>query len=156
MGILMDLVAGDERDILLALAIEDMTAFDDRERFTAHLALGDALDLAWLDEFSAAVRDATGGASPVDFVDARAAVPRRAATERVVERVDPAWVAAVADATDEQLDLVLERWAPRLEEAGVVPLTDAGRTAVGDLTAQLVAFCRAATEARTVIFAWGL
>ena len=40
MSSLMDLVAGDARDIVLALSIDDTQAFEDRDRFVAHLPLG--------------------------------------------------------------------------------------------------------------------
>ena len=39
----MDLVAGDVRDIVLALSVEDTAAFEDPDRFRAHLALGAGL-----------------------------------------------------------------------------------------------------------------
>ena len=74
MGSLMDLVAGDVRDIELVLSIDDIAAFDDPDRFTAHLTLGGGLDPTWLDMFSEAVRDATGQRDPVDFLDARTEV----------------------------------------------------------------------------------
>ena len=68
---LMDLVAGDARDVVLALSVDDAEAFSDRDRFTAHLPLGGGLDPTWLDLFSEAVRSVTGGDEPVDFLDAR-------------------------------------------------------------------------------------
>ncbi|MFN8630822.1 MAG: hypothetical protein U0838_11035 [Chloroflexota bacterium] len=52
----MDLIAGDQRDIVLALAVGDMAGLDDPDRFTAHLSLGGGLDPTWLDAFSEAVR----------------------------------------------------------------------------------------------------
>ena len=67
----MDLVAGDARDIVLALSIDDVAAFDDPDRFVAHLPLGGGLDPTWLDLFSEAVRSVTGGDEPSDFLDAR-------------------------------------------------------------------------------------
>ena len=71
MAALMDLVAGDERSILLAISVEDWAGLDDRTRFDAHLALGGGLDPTWLDLFSQAVRGATGGEEPAEM---RAAV----------------------------------------------------------------------------------
>ena len=67
----MDLVAGDVRDIVLALSIDDVKAFDDPDRFVAHLPLGGGLDPTWLDLFAEAVRSVTGFDDLTDFLDAR-------------------------------------------------------------------------------------
>ena len=72
MGLVMDLVAGDSREILLAVAVDDLASFGDRTRFPAHLAFGGAVDPTWLDLFSQAARGVTGGDDPVDFLEARA------------------------------------------------------------------------------------
>ena len=156
MGSLMDQIAGDQRDILLALAVEDLAGFDDPDRFTAHLSLGGGLDPTWLDLFSEAVRDTTGGADPIDFLDARTEVEGTAATtERIVEQVDPIWVSAVAAVPDEQLGALAGRWIALLEEEQGVLLPREEKPWIRDLAGVVVAFCRAAAEARTVIFAWG-
>ena len=60
MGLVMDLVAGDSREILLAVAVDDLAAFEDPARFPAHLSFGGAIDPTWLDLFSQAVRAVTG------------------------------------------------------------------------------------------------
>jgi hypothetical protein len=52
MGALMDLVAGNSREILLAVAVDDWQGLADSERFDAHLSLGGGLDPTWLDLFS--------------------------------------------------------------------------------------------------------
>src|SRR4029453_15398946 len=52
MGALMDLIAGQEKDILLAIAVDDWAGLRDRDRFDAHLSLGGGLDPTWLDLFS--------------------------------------------------------------------------------------------------------
>ena len=97
MGSLMDLVAGDAREIVLALSIDDVAAFDDPDRFVAHLPLGGGLDPTWLDLFSEAVRSVTDEADPVDFLDARSEFEfGEANVERIVEKVDGGWVSAVA------------------------------------------------------------
>jgi hypothetical protein len=156
MGSLMDLIAGDPRDIVLALAVEDVAGFADPDRFTAHLSLGGGLDPTWLDTFSEAVRDATGQPEPVDFLDARSEVAgAAAAAERIIERVDPGWVTAVAAVADEQVGAVAGRWIALLEEeqGGRLPRED--KPWIRDLAERLVAFCRAAADARAVIFAWG-
>ena len=86
----MDLVAGDARDIVLALSIDDVAAFEDRDRFVAHLPLGGGLDPTWLDLFAEAVRSVTGLDDLADFLDARTELEGAAAqAERIVERVDP-------------------------------------------------------------------
>ena len=92
----MDLVAGDARDIVLALSIDDTQAFEDRDRFVAHLPLGGGLDPTWLDLFSEAVRSVTGGDEPVDFLDARSEIDGAVEGERIVDRVDPDWIGQVA------------------------------------------------------------
>jgi hypothetical protein len=156
MGSLMDLIAGDQRDIVLALSVEDIAAFSDPDRFTAHLSLGGGLDPTWLDMFSEAVRDATGRHDPVDFLDARTEVEGTAATtERIVEQVDPGWVAAVAAVTEDQLGAVAGRWIALLEEEQGERLPREEKPWIRDLAGKVVEFCRASTEARVVIFAWG-
>ena len=156
MGSLMDLIAGDERDIVLALAVEDIAAFGDPDRFTAHLSLGGGLDPTWLDMFSEAVRDATGQRDPVDFLDARTEVDGTAATtERIVERVDPGWVSAVAAVADDQLGAIAGRWIALLEEEQGERLPREEKPWIRDLTGKVVEFCRASADARVVIFAWG-
>lgn len=154
MGNPMDLIAGDQRDIVLALAVDDLGAFDDADRFAAHLSLGDELDPAWLDLFSEAVRLTSGRVEPVDFRDARSEVAGTA-TERVVERVDRAWVAAVARVPDEEVGAVARQWRQLLDVGHGVSVADARLPWLGDLAQRVVAFCRAAEDARVVIFAWG-
>jgi hypothetical protein len=156
MGSLMDLVAGDQRDIVLALAVEDMAGLDDPDRFAAHLSLGGGLDPTWLDLFSEAVRDVTGAREPADFLDARTELAETSATtERIVERVDAAWVAAVAAVTDEQVGAVAGRWIALLEEEQGVRLPREDKPWIRDLAGRVLEFCRAAVEAKAVIFAWG-
>jgi hypothetical protein len=156
MGSLMDLIAGDERDIVLALAVEDLAGLADPDRFIAHLSLGGGLDPTWLDLFSEAVRGATGLADPVDFLDARSEVEDAAATtERIVERVAPAWVLAVAAVPDEQLGAVAGRWIALLEEEQGVRLPREDKPWIRDLAGKVVEFCRASAAAPVVVFAWG-
>lgn len=151
----MDLVAGDRREILLALALDDWAALGDRDVFDAFLSLGPGLDPTWLDEFSRAVRDATGADAPRDFLDAREELD--APTERMVERVDPGWVAAVAALADDAIADVAGRWIDRMEAEGdEIPAAD--RETVYRLAEDLVRFCRSARDARDseVLFAWEL
>jgi hypothetical protein len=155
MGSLMDLVAGDRRDIVLALAIDDVAAFADPDRFAAHLSLGGGLDPTWLDLFSAAVRDTTASGEPMDFLDARSELEGvKVATERILERVDPAWCVAVGSVGDEHLGALAGRWIELLEEEfGPVPRED--KPWIRDLAERIVRFARAAAGARDVVFAWG-
>jgi hypothetical protein len=152
----MDLIAGEERDILLAIAIDDWEALQDDDRFAAHLSLGGGLDPTWLDLFSEAVRSVTGGEAPSDFIDARHELEGPAQlTERSVERVDAAWVGAVAMIEDHDVDAVAGRWIDLVEEdLGELPREE--KPWIRQLAGQIVAFARDADSARDVLFAWSL
>ena len=156
MGALMDLVAGDSREILLAIAVDDWPGFADRSRFDAHLSLGGGLDPTWLDLFSEAVRRVTGRDEPQDFLDARREVDGRGDLgERTVERVDPGWITAVAAIPDADLDAVAGRWIDLLtEELG--ELAPDEKPWIRAIAGDLVAFARAADMSSAVIFAWSL
>jgi hypothetical protein len=151
----MDLVAGDARDVVLALSVDDVAAFSDPDRFTAHLPLGGGLDPTWLDLFSEAVRSVTSLDEPVDFLDARSELDSAAATtERIVERVDAGWVEAVAAVPDELHGPLAGRWIELLEEElGLLPREE--KPWIRDLAGRIVGFSRQAAGARDVIFAWG-
>ena len=71
MGASMDLIAGDAREILLVMGLDDPDLEAAGPRFDAHLALGGGLDPTWLDLFAESARVATGGTDPVDLIDAR-------------------------------------------------------------------------------------
>jgi hypothetical protein len=154
MGSLMDLVAGEARDIVLALSIDDVTAFDDRDRFVAHLPLGGGLDPTWLDLFSEAVRSVTGNAEPSDFLDARTELEGMAVSvERIVDRVDPEWIECVGQVSDDLLGPLAGRWIELLEEElGLLPREE--KPWIRDLAGRIVGFSREASEARDVVFAW--
>jgi hypothetical protein len=155
MGTLMDLVAGDARDIVLALAIDDLAAFDDADRFVAHLPLGGGLDPTWLDLFSEAARAVTGRPDPANFLDARTELDNGAgaSTERIVERVDPEWIEAVARVPNELLGPLAGHWIELLEEElGLLPREE--KPWIRDLAGRIVTFSRSATGARDVVFAW--
>ncbi|MBA2373218.1 MAG: hypothetical protein H0V74_03315 [Chloroflexi bacterium] len=156
MGSLMDLVAGDEREILLVLSLEDVSAFDDRSRFEAHLALGGGLDPTWLDLFSEAAREVTGRPEPRDFIDARRELDGRdGSVARTIERVDPLWVAAVARLDDGELDGIAGHWIDLVEEElGGLPPDE--KPWIRELAGELVTFCRRADRAQDVLFAWAL
>lgn len=156
---LMDLVAGDARDILLAIATDDLASLDDRTRFRAHLALGGGLDPTWLDLFAEAVRAVTGKHEPTDFLDARLELEGPGQDEdepeRTIERVDPSWITAVAMVPDASLGAIAGRWIDLVEEElGMLPREE--KPWIRDLAAQVVAFCRSADAAPDVLFAWSL
>ena len=152
----MDLVAGDSQEILLAVAVDDLVAFEDRRRFPAHLTFGGAIDPTWLDLFSQAARAVTGGDDPVDFLEARAELEGPGdAAERTVERVDPGWITAVAMLEDRHLDAITGRWIDLLEEEiGELPREE--KPTIRVFARQIVDFARDADRAPTVILAWSL
>lgn len=150
----MDLVAGDARDIVLALSIDDVAAFEDPDRFVAHLPLGGGLDPTWLDLFAEAVRSMAGLEDLEDFLDARTVLEGAAAqSERIVDRVDPTWIEVVAQVPDDRLGALAGRWIELLEEElGLLPREE--KPWIRDLAGRIVTFCRAATRAPDVVFAW--
>ena len=156
MGALMDLIAGREKDILLAIAVDDWAGLRDRDRFDAYLSLGGGLDPTWLDLFSEAVRAVTGGDAPLDFIDARHELEGSTQlTERSVERVDQGWVTAVALIEDRDVDAVAGRWIDLIEEdLGELPREE--KPWIRQLTGAIVGFARDADGASDVLFAWSL
>jgi hypothetical protein len=156
MGALMDLVAGDEREILLAITVEDWAGLDDPGRFDAHLALGGGLDPTWLDLFAEAVRNVTAGDGPADFIDARRELDGPGdAGDRVIERVDPAWIDAIARIPDHDVDAVAGRWIDLVEEEiGFLPREE--KPWIRKLAGDIVRFARAADRSSDVLFAWSL
>lgn len=156
MGLVMDLVAGDSREILLAVAMDDLASFDDRTRYPAHLTFGGAIDPTWLDLFSAAVRSVTGRDDPSDFLDARSELDGPGdAGERTVERIDPEWITAIAMLGDREIDAVTGRWIDLLEEElGELPREE--KPSIRKFAREIVDFCRAADRAPTVLLAWSL
>jgi hypothetical protein len=157
MGARMDLIAGDAREILLAIGLDDPEALDDPGRFNAHLSLGGGLDPTWLDLFSEATRTVTGSGEPADLLDARLELdgPGEGGADRTIERIDPTWITAVARVPDASLDAIAGRWIALVEEElGVLPREE--KPWIRDLAGQVVRFCRAADRAPDVLFAWSL
>jgi len=156
MGLVMDLVAGDSREILLAVAVDDLASFDDRARFPAHLTFGGAIDPTWLDLFSQAIRVALGRDEPRDFLDARTELEGPGdGGERTVERIDPTWITAIARLSDRDIDAVTGRWIDLLEdELGDLPREE--KPSIRTFARQIVDFARAADRAPSVILAWSL
>ncbi len=157
MGLVMDLIAGDSREILLAVALEDGSGIVDDDRFQAHLSFGGAIDPTWLDLFSEAIRTVTGLSEPGDFLDARHEIGGRdgAIGERTVERIDPAWITAIARLDDRELDAVAGRWIDLLEDE-VGALQREEKPWIRSLAADIVTFARRADSAPVVILAWSL
>lgn len=156
MGLVMDLVAGDSREILLAVAMDDLASFDDRSRFPAHMTFGGAIDPTWLDLFSAAVRAVTGRDDPSDFLDARTELDGPGdGGERTIERIDPDWIGAIAMLGDRDLDAVTGRWIDLLEEeVGELPREE--KPSIRKFARDIVDFARAADRAPAVMLAWSL
>src|SRR4051812_37442289 len=147
MGLVMDLVAGEGREILLAIAVDDLAGFDDRARFPAHLSLGGALDPTWLDLFSEAIRAVGGRDEPGDFLDARSELEGTGTTgDRTVERVDPGWITAVARIEDRDIDAITGRWIELLE-ADLGPLPREEKPSIRKLASEIVDFARRADRA---------
>lgn len=152
----MDLVAGDVREILLAISVDDRDALADPTRFTAFLSMGGGLDPTWLDLFSEACRDVTGSGDPVDFIDARRELDGQGDIgERTIERVDEGWIRALAGIADHDVDRVAGRWIDLLdEEFGALPRED--KPWIRQLASDLVEFARSADRAPDVLFSWSL
>ena len=155
MSAVMDLIAGERREILLAIAVDDWAGFGDRSRFDAHLSLGGGLDPTWLDSFSEAARAITGSDGPADFVDALSDLGPADVGERTVERVDQDWVIAVARIPDGDLGALAGRWIELVEEElGELPRDE--KPGIRTLAGDLVRFARDAEESPAVLFAWSL
>jgi hypothetical protein len=156
MGLVMDLVAGDSREILLAVAMDDLASFSDRTRFAAHLSFGGAIDPTWLDLFSQAIRSVVERDEPRDFLDARAEMDGPGeAGDRTVERIDPVWIDAIARLDDRDLDAITGQWIDLLEEElGELPREE--KPSIRTFARQIVEFARSADRAPAVILAWSL
>ena len=153
---MMDLVAGDAQDILLAITMDDLVALDDVRRFPAHVALGAGLDPTWLDLFAEAARSVVGNDGPVDFLDARIELEGPANDDAPsVVRVDPAWIEAVGRIPERRVDAIASRWIDLLEDE-LGGLARDEKPWIRELAGRLVTFCRAADRAPDVLFAWSL
>ena len=156
MGLVMDLVAGDSREILLVVAVDDLASFADRSRFPAHLTFGGMIEPTWLDLFSQAARTVTNRDDPIDFLEARMELEGPADPGgRIVERVDPGWITAVAMLDDRDIDAVTGRWIDLLEdEVGDLPREE--KPSIRKFAREIVDFARQADRAPAVILAWSL
>jgi hypothetical protein len=156
LGVLVDLVAGDAREILLAVGIEDWAAVRDPRRFVAHLSLG-GVGHAWLDLFSRAAREVEGGDSPAPFEECVHPLVHSLTpvSERTVERIAPAWVDGVARLGERRLDAIAARWIELIEQVGCAVDVDE-KPMLRQLAGDLVTFCRRAEEAEDVLFVWSI
>jgi hypothetical protein len=156
----MELVAGDAQAILLVVGTNDRDALSDSARFSAYLSLSGGMDPTWLDLFAEAARAATERDAPTDFIDARIELGASESAsadgaELSIERVEPAWISAVAAIPDVTLDGVAGRWIDRIEEElGALPSEE--KPWIRELAGHLVRFCRTADRAPDVIFLWSL
>jgi hypothetical protein len=152
----MDLVAGVEREIVLALSVDDFDGLADESRFTAHLSLGGGLDPTWLDLFAESCRAVTDGTEPADFLDARGELAGGTeAGERTIERVDRRWLQAIASIPDHDIDRVAGHWIGLLEE-DLGPMNREEKPWIRQLASDIVAFARASEGATDVLFAWAI
>jgi hypothetical protein len=157
----MDLIAGDAREILLAVGIEDWAGLSDRGRFDAHISLGSGLDPKWLDLFARAAREATGGDTPGSFSDAARPLESRlqlrlaAIGDRTVERIDPHWIDGVARLPDGQVDRTAARWID-LIDCEECPVDAEEKPMLRQVAGDLIDFCRRAEGAEDVLFAWAM
>ena len=151
----MELIAGDAPDILVILGTEHLGGRADPGRFHAYLPLSGSIDPSWLDFFADAARVATSQEVPSDFIDARIDLGATRDEYLTIERVDPAWVAAVARIPEHALDALAGHWIDRLEEEiGALPGEE--KPWIRELAGQVVTFCRAADAAPDVVFVWAL
>jgi hypothetical protein len=161
MGSRMELIAGDAREILVAVGTDDGDALREPGRFDAYLSLSGGMDPTWLDLFAEAVRSATERDTPIDFIDARIELggSEPAADEPVadltVERVDPAWISAVAAIPDITVDGLAGRWIDRLEDE-LGALSGEEKPWIRELAGDLIQFCRKADRAPDIVFLWSL
>jgi len=159
--VLMDLVAGEAREILLAVGMEDWSGLRDRGRFPAYISLGGGMDPSWLDLFARAAREATGRDAPGPFSDAACPLESRLQArlaslgDRTVERIDPRWIDNVAILPESQVDRIAARWIDLIdcEECFVDPEE---KPMLRQLTGDLIDFCRRAEGAGDVLFVWSI
>jgi hypothetical protein len=148
----MDLIAGDARDILLVVSLDEWASLLDRSRFPAHVSLGGRMDPIWLDLFAQAARETAGNDRPGPFSEATRRLEARqiAFADRAVERVDPHWVDEVAFLPDRYLDRIAARWIDLIdrEECDVDPEE---KPMLRGLAGDLVDFCRRSQSAEDVL-----
>ncbi len=157
----MDLIAGDAREILLAVGMDDWAGLRDRGRFAACISLGGGMDPEWLDLFARAARESTGGDTPGSFTDAACPLDSRlqhrlaSIGDRTVERIDPHWIDGVARLPDSQTDRIAARWID-LVACEEFPVEAEEEQMLRQVVGELIDFCRLAQDAEDVLFAWSM
>lgn len=157
----MDLIAGDAREILLAVGMDDWAGLRDRGRFPAYISLGGGMDPEWLDLFTRAARESTGGDTPGSFTDAASPLESRlqhrlaSIGDRTVERIDPHWIDGVALLPDGQTDRIAARWID-LVASEECPVVAEEKPMLRRVAGELIDFCRRAEGAEDVLFAWSM
>ena len=146
----MDLIAGDAREILLVIGLDDLPPSTTRRdsRATSRSAAGSIRRGSTCSPRRRAT--VTGSGEPTDLLDARIELdgPAEAGVERTIERIDPSWISAVARVPDASLDAIAGRWIDLVEEElGELPREE--KPWIRDLAGQVVLFCRAPTARRT-------
>jgi hypothetical protein len=157
----MDLIAGDAREILLAISTEDWQGLRDPGRFAGYLPLGGRMDPSWLDLLACAAREITADSLPGDFTDACCPLHNpslarlKGSVDRTIERVEPRWVHEVALLPDRARDAIAARWIELidLEECEVEP---DDKPMIRSLVGELIEFCRRADDAEDVLLAWSM
>jgi hypothetical protein len=157
----MDLIAGDAREILLAVGMDDWTGLRDRGRFPAYISLGGGMDPEWLDLFARAARESTGCDTPGAFTDAACRLESRlqhrlaSIGDRTVERIDPHWIDCVARLPDGQTDRIAACWID-LIDSEECPVDAEEKPMLRHVAGELIDFCRRAEGAEDVLFAWSM
>ena len=156
-GVLMDLIAGDAREILLAVAVDDWAGLRDHDRFTAYISLGGGMDPTWLDLFAQAAREVSGSnrrgrsATPrVPWTPAPRRCPTGSSSGSIRTGSTPSRCCRTAS-----LDRIAARWIDLIdcEECDVDPDE---KPMLRELAGDLVDFCRRAEDAEDVLFAWSI
>ncbi len=156
MGTLMDLVAGDAREILLAIGLDDFDGLRNRSRFVAHISFGGGMDPTWLDLFTQAAREATNDVVPAPFAEACCPLDGPGDVgDRTIEKVDRHWVDDVAQLPDMSLDAIAARWID-LIDCEECTVDSEEKPMLRELAHDLVEFCRRAVDAEDVLFAWSI
>jgi hypothetical protein len=76
-------------------------------------------------------------------------------TERSVERIDRAWLTAIARLPDRDIDAIAGRWIDLVEEdLGELPRDE--KPWIRELAGEIVRFARASDHSADVLFAWAL
>jgi hypothetical protein len=153
----MDLIAGDAREILLAISVDDWASLRDRSRFPAHVSFGGGMDPTWLDLFAQAAREAMGDRMPGPFSEAicRLETRQAAMSDRTVERVDSHWIDEIALLPESCLDRVAARWIDLIDREECAVEAEE-KPMLRGLAGDLVDFCRRSQGAEEVLFCWSL